>query len=475
MKDSSTIDIMHNGAIQAYNDVIKTYGTFNGMDRGAEYTESVSEAIERASELLKQIVDNNQKIHVKKGFLAEVWHTETANINAVAKGDRYDLFITPGDKSVIDITGTDALHYLKYQSKYYKTPEDTAKAISQPKYFGLIKLVPSDQLNEVKDAAYTLYLKTLHTRPEQAANYLHTYRVATDIVKAGNVESKPLSEHEALQIVKEFQGNKFSGKDHGLSLSEFIEWKDIAMASGEAALSAAVTTIALKIAPELLSLIKKTLSDENINLSDVHRLGAKAFEGGVEGSLRGGIAAFITIACRTGKLGPALLEVNPSVIGVATAVAINCIKNAFSLYSGNITPYEYVDSCLRDSLVLGLGISGMVLGQILIPVPILGSIIGNIVGTLLATIIYTGAKTFILHPMLISGFTFFGLVKQDYSLPDGVLGELGIETVDLDKIETEQIELETIDLELIDLDKIEFTMIERGFVKVDVIGNIVIK
>ncbi|HQL13185.1 MAG TPA: hypothetical protein PLN88_03930 [Candidatus Cloacimonadota bacterium] len=465
---------MHDRANHAYNDVIKNFGTYTGIGKGVKYTESVNETIERASELLKQIADNKKDTHYLKGDLAEVWHTETANICAVAKGKGYQYFIAPRDSSVIDVTGSDALEFLKYQLKYYKTPEDTAKAISNPKYFGLLKLVPADQLKEVKDAAYSLYLKNVNTRPEQAANYLHTYQVATDRVIAGNVRSTPLSEQEALQIVKEIQRDKFYGKDYGLSLSEYIGWMDIARASGDAALTAAVTTVAMKIAPDLFSLIKKALLDENIDLSDVQKLGSKALEGGVEGSLRGGIAAFITIACKTGKLGTSLMQIDPSIIGVATAVAIDCIKNAFSLYSGKITSYEYVDNCLRDSLILGLGISGMVMGQILIPVPILGSVIGNIVGTLFATIIYTGAKTFLLQPMLLSGFTFFGLVKQDYSLPEKVLDEMGIDTIDLDHIGIERLDHEAVDLELIDLDRIKFTMLERGFVKVDVVGNVVI-
>lgn len=474
MKNSSTTDSIHVNATQAYDDIIKSYGASNGIDIGTKYTESVGEAIDRANELLKQIVDNKKGVHYLKGDLAEVWHTETANISAVAKGKGNEYFIAPRDSSVIDITGSDALEFLNYQLKYFKTPEDTVKAISDPKYLGLLKLVPTDQLKEVKEAAKTLYLKNLNTRPEQAANYLHTYQVATDTVKAGNVESTPLSEQEAIQIVKEIQRDKFSGKEHGLSLSEYTEWTDIARVSGEAALTATITTIALKIAPELLSLLKKALSDENIDLSDVQRLGARALEGGVEGSLRGGIAAFITIACKTEKLGTSLLDINPSIIGVATAVAINCIKKAFSLYSGHITQYEYVDNCLRDSLVLGLGISGMVLGQILIPIPILGSVIGNIVGTIFATAIYTAAKTYLLQPMLLSGFTFFGLVNQEYTLSKKVLEEMGIDTIDIDLIEIEHKDLKTVDLELINLDKIEFTMLDRGFVKVNVIGNIMI-
>lgn len=468
--DSLKNNNVDNIARRTYENIINSNSTVNGLNNGVDYSDSVNNAIDAAVKSLDDIVNNKKNIQYLKGDLAEIWHTETANISAIAKGSKKEYFIAPRDTSTIDIKGLDALEYLKYQLKYYKTPEDTVKAISDPKYYGMLKLVPSDQLNEIKEVANMLYNKNLNSRPDQAENYLHTYQNAVDMIKAGNIESKPLDEQEAIQIVKEIQKDKFSPENHGLSLSEFIGWKDIAHASGEAAMASAITTMALKLTPELLSILKKVFSDEEIKISDIKRIGAKSIEGGVEGALRGGIAAFITIACRSGKFGTSFIDVNPSVIGVTTALVVNCIKNSFDLYSGNQTSFEYVDNCISDSLILGVGIFGACLGQVLIPIPILGSVIGNITGTILATIVHSGSKIILLKSIENSDFTLFGLVKQDYSLPKEVLEELGIDTVELDTVEIDTIELDPVELDTVDLDQIGFKILKRGFVKEDTVG-----
>ncbi len=475
MKDSLKNKNINQITARTYENIINNNSTLKGFTVGNDYSNSVNDAIEKASISLKEIVDNKKDIPYLKGDLAEIWHTKTANISAIVKGDKKEYFIAPRDTSAIDIKGLDALDYLKYQLKYYKTPEDTVKAISDPKYFGMLKLVPSDQLNEIKETAYMLYLKNVNTRPDQANNYLHTYQNTIDMIKAGNIESKPLSEREAIQIVKEIQKNKFSPENHGLSLSEFIGWKDIVHASGEAAMASAFTSMALKLTPELFSILKKVFSDEEIKISDIKRIGAKSIEGGVEGALRGGIAAFITIACKSGKFGTSFIDINPSVIGVTTTLVINSIKNSFDLYSGNQTPFEFVDNSIRDSLILGVGIFGACLGQVFIPIPILGSVIGNLTGTILATIVHSGSKTILLNTIERSDFTFFGLVKQDYSLPLEILKDLGLKTIEPEKIELERIDLERIDLErieleTIELERIDIKMLKRGFVKVDVVG-----
>lgn len=451
-------------------DVLSAQGGFIGSESGNSYVNDVSSAINRSAEMMSDIVDNNKGLHYLKGDLAEVWHTESANISSVVKGNDRELFIAPRDRSVIDVTGSDAVEYIKYQVKYYKTAEDTVKAISRPEYSSLLKLVPSDQLEEVRRISYQLYQKNLYSRPDQAANYLHTYESATDMIKVGSVQSKQLSEQEALQIVKEMQRKKFLGEEHGLTLAEFIEWKDILRVSGEAALSSAITSAALKMAPEVLSLLKRIIAEESLSLNDIKNLGTEFLEGGLEGAFRGGIAAFLTMACKTGRLGPGFMNVNPTVIGIATVVAINGVKNAIRLQSGQITPFEYVDYCLRDAIVLTLGITGATWGQVLIPVPVLGALVGNLVGTILAAMLYESSKTLILYPMISSGFTFFGLVTQDYSLPDEVLNELGLTSINLDKIQLDDIVLNEIPLDYSDLDRIDLTILSREFIKVDMVG-----
>lgn len=52
------------------------------------------------------------------------------------------------------------------QLKYYKTYADTAREISNPKYDNYEKVVPSDQLDRVKNYAYKQSLRNINTRPE---------------------------------------------------------------------------------------------------------------------------------------------------------------------------------------------------------------------------------------------------------------------------------------------------------------------
>ena len=476
---SSQIDAkIHN----AYQYVIDIYGANIGVEKGNHYVDQVNQSITKTIKSLQDIVNNEKDLPYLKGDLAEVWHAGTANIRASAKhGEAKEYFVAPRDSSPIDISGTDAISYLKqhYQVKYYRSPEATAKAISNPKYTGLLKIVPSDQLEDVKKAAEKLYLQNHLSRPDVADSYRHTASMVSDRIKAGNnIESNPLSEREAIQIVKELQEDKFSGAEHGLTLSQFVEWSDIAKASGEAALSTAITTIVLKTAPEIMAFIYKALKDEKISLENVKKLGGNVIEGGFEGSLRGGIAAFISIACKSGKLGESFTQINPSVIGIATALAINGIKNGIQLYKKEISSYEFVDRCMQDGLFVGLGTLGLVLGQTFIPIPIFGAIIGSIVGTTLTTIVYTGAKTFVLKPLLISGFTLFGLVKQDHTLPDEVIKELNIEEGDIEEGDIEEGDIEEGDseegdIEEGDIEKVELIILKRGFIKVNVIGYII--
>ncbi len=366
---------------------------------------------------------------------------------------------------------------MKYQVKYYQSAEKTTKAISHPKYFGLPKIVPSDQLEDVKKIAEKLYLRNLHTRPDVAKNYLDTAQRVSDRIVAGNIVSKGAAEQELKQMVPELKNDTFSETKYGLTLNEYIEWSNIAKQAGRAAMTAALINAALKIAPDIINFVKKVLNDEKISSDDIKRLGSNVIEGSVEGALRGGIAAFFTIASRSGMLGQAYVNINPSIIGAATVVTINSIKNAFMLYSKKITPYEFADRCIQDSLIISLSTVGLILGQKYIPIPYLGAMIGSMVGTSLATMVSKGTKSFIMKPLMLSGFTFFGLVKQDYTLPDKVLDELGIETVDIEYIDIEYIDeeyvdIENIDIEYVDMEKLEFTMLERGFIKANVVGYI---
>jgi hypothetical protein len=130
------------------------------------------------------------------------------------------------------------------------------------------------------------------------------------------------------------------------------------------------------------------------------------------------------MSCRTGLLGSSLRTVSPEFIGVATAVAMNAIHNGIGLASGRITQAEFAEVCLRDVVVAGMGLGGAYLGQSLIPIPVFGALIGNLIGTSIGGFVVAGAERVFLSFFVEKGYTFFGLVKQDYGLQEGTLEQI---------------------------------------------------
>ncbi len=455
---------------KAYKKTIQSMGGFEGSLEGEKYVNNVEKAINKTVNEMIKIGKTNKDIHYIKGDIAEPWHAGTIKIYATAKGLNDIETFVPRNNSPIDIIASSPTEFLKAQLKYYKTAEDTTKAISNPKYAGLIKIVPSDQLESIKEIAHRLYLKNLSTRPELAKHYLDTYNNASDILKIGGAPSTPLTEKEAFRIAKEIQKDNFDPKLHGLTSENFIQLSDIIRESGEAALNAALITAILKATPHIKNLIVNFLQEGKVNTEDLKNVGLSALSGAGEGYLRGGIAAIITASCKSGILGTSVKSLIPKqlpfVVAGATVIAMNAVHNAIGVYKGKISEAEFAEACLRDSFVISFGILGASvgakigasIGQGAIPIPILGAIIGNVVGTICATIVYEGIKNIYFSFFIKSGVSFWKIVQQNYELPRKILEECGFELIDYEELDYEENDNQ---------------LLKRGVIKINRIGYIV--
>lgn len=461
----------------SFQKTMESFGGSYGSYSGKNYVNKVLEEIKKTVQKIIEIGKTDKNIHYIKGDIAEPWHAGTTNIYAVAKGIEGIEAIVPRDKSAYDIIAFSPTEFLRAQLKYFKTPEDTVKAISNSKYDGLIKIVPSDQLEAVKEVAYQLYLKNFQTRPEMANQYLHTYQAATDRLSLGDVHSTPLSEKEALAIAKEVIKNKFDPERHGLNTLNFISWSDIARQSGEAALNAAILTAVLKSAPHLWTTLKTFFDEGRIDKESLQKLGFSALKGSSEGALRGGISAALTAPCKTGLLGEAFKNINPTVISAATVVALNTMRNSIALYQGKLSPEQFAETCVRDIFVISCSILGASTFQTIIPIPLLGALIGNFVGSTCAALIFEGSKSIFLSFFIESGIPFFNIVKQDHTIPREILEKCGFDLIQIDKIELDTIELDTIRLDKFSLNTseikgIDITLLERGLINVNTVGYV---
>ena len=110
---------------------------------------------------------------------------------------------------------------------------------------------------------------------------------------------------------------------------------------------------------------------------------------------------------------------------MATTLTINVMDYSIKLYQGRITSQDFAHKCLKDTFVLSTGMLGASIGQMVIPIPVLGALAGNIVGSTMGVVLFEGGRQVILGICKESGWTFFGLVEQDYTVPEDVLREVG--------------------------------------------------
>ena len=117
-----------------------------------------------------------------------------------------------------------------------------------------------------------------------------------------------------------------------------------------------------------------------------------------------------------------------------------------------------------------------ILGQTLLPeLPVLGYLLGSFIGSVLAGVSIEIADRIIVSICVKSGFTCFGLVDQDYTLPEEVLDEIGIERIDLlstiiPEVQIEEIEIETIGIEETEVDTVDICLLKRGLIGVKKVG-----
>jgi hypothetical protein len=411
-----------------YYSVLNNMGGILGTREAAQYAEGVQSSLDNAIEMLRREATHRANVpeDYLKGWLAEQWHAGTLNVSAAARG-RSDVSATVlGDNGPGDVRYGDATSTHEAQVKYYKTSEDTAKAISRPEYQELNKVGPSDQMEDIKNAAAHLAHKNQMNRPEQAANYQDTADRVTDRLEVGNASSRPLAETQAKEMARDFRKDGDIDPDkYGLDTQSFVEWSDVARESSQAALEAALMSAAFSAAPHIWAVLKNLRENGEIDPNDLLERGQAVLLGPGTAGLRGGVAASLTAACKTGLLGQALTGISPTAIGMATTMTLNVMNYSIQLSQGRINNREFAHHCLRDTFVLSTGMLGAVVGQMLIPIPVLGGLAGSLVGVTVGLTATVGANQIFMGICREYGWTFFGVVGQDYGASEEVLREVG--------------------------------------------------
>lgn len=455
-----------------YNSVLQSYSGIDGAYHAANYINRVEVSIDNAKELLNSLAEKNinKTVDTLKGDLSEAWHAGTLLIDA-ARNKQADVFADiPRDRGPVDVVYGDNNNTYNAQLKYYKTSADTAKEISNPKYDNYEKVVPSDQLDGVKDYAHKQSLRNVNTRPDQSDSYKHTSEVAQDRIKVGDSESKPISEKEMKEMANDYKKGEPDLDKYGLNTESILQWSDIFKDSGEAAAHAALITATLKSVPYIWGIIENYLKEGDLDLDEIKNNGINVISDSGIAGLRGGISAVITGSCKAGLLGSSLKNVSLEFIGAATVITMNAIKYSFAYYKGDITKGEFVGNITRDVIITSCAVGGAAIGQALIPIPVLGALIGNMVGGLLVGIAYNAGEKLFFALLIEKGWTCFDLVEQNYTVSQDVLRRVGYnELIAIGDFSTKSFTTNDFSVHSFTVNSLSIQPLKRGLIRCDVI------
>jgi hypothetical protein len=429
------------------------------------YAKRVEAALEDVITEMGRLADNKKGLHYAKGDVAEAWHAGTFNVDAVRRGADSAAF-APRDASPVDVAVRSGGTTEAAQLKYYGSPTNTAKAISHPKYSDLgQKVVPSDQVDGVREAAARLAAKNAEMRPEVADSYGHTRNTVDDRLRLDGTKSRPLSEQEARDIVKDLrQKGDVDRERFGLTPQQVIQWEDVLREATTAAVRAAVLSAALKAAPHLIAIGRKALETGELNASDFSPLARELPITLLRSGIAGGLSATLVGAARMGALGTRLQSIDPTLVAAGVTLAISAFETSFLAARGEITWPVAAARISQDGLVLASAMGGAALGQALLPIPMLGAMIGNIAGAVVARLTIDQVGGAVLGIAAETGWTVFGLVEQDHQVPAQLLAESGWSVLDVRKLQPAQLRIQTFQPTKLDPRTIDVKVLRRGVV-----------
>lgn len=458
-----------------------------------------------------------------KGYVTEDWARGTFNIDAASKRTGERVWTPPAnDYASADLQGSwgesyqskyygDAKHSALAQAVTYKQsyaeyighcrqkglPEPTIQEylsdrgidpnidVNLPIYQAQARLIPADQL---EDAINALKRKIQsEPRPEQVARYQDTLNKLTDRLKSPKgAESTPLTEEESKTLAELSRNGKFDPARYDITLAKKADYLYLCQKTIFSGLSAALVSSVLKAAPDIAKALIGLIREGKIDIEDLEKIGTEAYTGAKRGFISGFTVAAIRNACALGYWGESLQKAaldttNPAfnnIVVVLTTIIIETISDTIRLSDGKMAKQEFVQRLEKRIFISGCAIaSGTVVQGLLPAAPVIGYLIGSFVGSILGGIIFEVREHFFLSLCIERGYTFFGLVEQDYSLPDEVVKRLGLETFNFESFDTESFQFETFQYESIELEDFEFesidiVMLKRGLIGVRKIGYV---
>lgn len=343
---------------------MKKLVSLTGTQQASHYLQNLDNAVSEANAALARTIHTqsgaismNPRLD---GFIAEQYHAQTFNLNAEATGSPYRARVlepngTGYAKNSVDVVIEDASGRVvrRYQSKYCKDAQATAKAFEGGDYRGQRKLVPDGQ----QDAF------------AKASNKLE----APD-----GTSSTPLTKEGAKQLQEEAQ----SGKWQDLNWNEY-KTADVAIGIGKQAGQAALMGAAIGVG---MDVAQKVWNGEEIEAKE---LAKTAVESGADLGVKAALSGAIKVGAEKGILRMIPKGTPAATIANVVHVGVENVKVITRIAKGELTPEEGLDKMAQVTVSTVAGIAagakgaaiGASIGTVLGPVGVaVGGFVGGTIG-----------------------------------------------------------------------------------------------
>lgn len=327
----------------------------------AAYLQELDHALEHANQSLYRTIQTqsgtiNQNPCLD-GFIAEQHHAQTFNLNAQASGSPYRAKVLEPNgkgyvKNSVDIVIVDESGNVarRYQSKYCKDAQATAKAFEHGDYRGQRKLVPEGQEQEVAK------------------------KVATVIEAPDGTRSTPLSKAQAKKLQNEAQ----SGNWNELNWNEYAA-KDLAIGVGKQAGQAAIMGAAVGVG---FDVAQKVWKGEEIKGEELIEA---AVVSGADFGIKAAAAGALKVGAEKGIIHMIPKGTPAGTIANIAHVAVENVKVMGKMATGELTFKEGMEKMEQTTVATVAGIAastkgaaiGATIGTVFGPV---GTAVGGFIG-----------------------------------------------------------------------------------------------
>lgn len=494
--------------VEGYSFFEKNFGDYTAATMGSTYVNDVNSQIETLLKDMNSFEGNGKTISFLKGDIAEFWHSDTFNIDAVVKGSKSRTYTDRSQEfASVDVSSNFGKDF---GLKYYKTGTESAKqqaksvferfkeyqaqggkdslddfltkrgyndvesVLNDPIYSGQVRVIPKDQMEEATKWIERRILEEEGKRPEQVARYKETLEMLRDKIEDGEgIESVALTKEQAealARLAKEGKVTEQDLKDLGISTEDLVKYEYVLKEAFKAGMTAATISIVLKIAPEICMAIAYLIRNGELDEQQLKKIGFAALQGGAEGFVRGTVSAAITTACKAGLWGEAMKGINPSIVGAVTVIAMDTMKNSFKVATGKMQSRELANELVREMFVSTCSLIGGGVAQSFIEIPVIGFMLGSFMGSVIGSFAYNAGYNAVISFCIDTGFTMFGLVDQNYELPDEVIESIGADVFKYDEFHFAEFEMEEFQLKEFCFEEFEIESISIGFLRRGVIG-----